>query len=152
MASLTSVTRCWSKNEPNCLQKLPKKYMHQFNIKSTILPQSPKMLLNVWATLSRNFVPNNNCVTRGYLKSLLDYLFTAPRHKKCTSSWWWVKGLHQCRILLVLLLCIHPFVLYSIIIIIILAKFTFCNVIDIFAFLQCYWKQYFQSRNRFNSV
>ena len=40
---LTTVTRCWSKKLPNFLQKLPKKYKSEFNVKSTILHNSPKM-------------------------------------------------------------------------------------------------------------
>ena len=54
-----SVTRCWSKKQPNFLQKLPKKYPHQFNVKSSIFHNSPKFLVNIWATFARNFVPKN---------------------------------------------------------------------------------------------
>ena len=55
----SSVTRCWSKKCPNCLQKLPQKFPHQFNVKSYIFHNSPKLLLNIWATFARNFVPEN---------------------------------------------------------------------------------------------
>ena len=52
----TSVTRCQSKKQPNFLKKLLKKY--QFNIKVPF-SQQPKMLLDIWAFVARNFVPKN---------------------------------------------------------------------------------------------
>ena len=53
---LTSVTRCWCKKQPNFLQKFPKKYPHQFNIKSAIIHNSDKY---IQATFARNFVRKN---------------------------------------------------------------------------------------------
>ena len=53
------MTRCWSKEQRNFLRKLPKKYPHQFNVKSAILHNIPTLLLNIWATFARNFVPLN---------------------------------------------------------------------------------------------
>ena len=37
----------------------PKKYMHQFKLKSAVLRHNRNILLNVWATFARNFVPKN---------------------------------------------------------------------------------------------
>ena len=59
IARRLSVTRCWRKNQHNFLQKLSKKCPLQFNIKSAIFHNSLKMLLNIWATFARNFVPKN---------------------------------------------------------------------------------------------
>ena len=55
----SSVTRCWSKKVPNFLQKWPKNHPHQFHIKSAVFHNSPKLLLNIWATFTSNFVPKN---------------------------------------------------------------------------------------------
>ena len=46
------------KRSPIYLQNMPKKYPHQFNIKSAIFHESPKLSLNIWATFERNFAPN----------------------------------------------------------------------------------------------
>ena len=57
IAAEITVTRCLSKKQPNFLQKLPKKFIHQFNVKSAVLHKCPKMLLNIQATFARNFDP-----------------------------------------------------------------------------------------------
>ena len=55
----SSVTMFWSKKQPNFLQRLPKTYPHQFNIKRAIFQNSLKMLLNIWATFAKYLVPKN---------------------------------------------------------------------------------------------
>ena len=47
------------KSSPIISHKLPKKYPHQFNVKSDLFQISPKMLLNIWTIFAKSSVPKN---------------------------------------------------------------------------------------------
>ena len=63
------------KKKPNFLHKLPKKYPNPFNLKNVIFLSSPKLLLNIWATFAKNFVPKSFQKSLN-LVTLLPKLFT----------------------------------------------------------------------------